>query len=164
MARIDFYHGPDGSRATVMWPPIQDVTDWYFHRTDKNKHVPARPKAMNGMSCKRCGVGKISKHYGVGHGSVPCRPLFLLNTYLFSATRLAASTVAGGLPVPSLWRATTGGGTAPTSLPAPSVLWGSVPWKLWGHTCSLSIKRTLLSESELYPYKGKNMKLGLSEL
>ena len=31
---------------------------------------------MNGMFCKRCGVGKISKHYGVGHGSVPCRPLF----------------------------------------------------------------------------------------
>ena len=25
---------------------------------------------------QRCGVGKISKHYGVGHGSVPCRTLF----------------------------------------------------------------------------------------
>ena len=24
----------------------------------------------------RCGVGNISKHYRVGHGSVPCRPLF----------------------------------------------------------------------------------------
>ena len=22
-----FYHGPDVSRAMVMWPPIQDVTD-----------------------------------------------------------------------------------------------------------------------------------------
>ena len=30
------------------------------------------------MFCKRCGVGKISKHYGVGHGSVPCWPLFVL--------------------------------------------------------------------------------------
>ena len=31
---------------------------------------------MNDMFCKRCGVGKISKYHGVGHGSVPCRPLF----------------------------------------------------------------------------------------
>ena len=38
----------------------------------------APPLAMNGMFCKRCGVGLISKHYGVGHGSVPCRPLFFL--------------------------------------------------------------------------------------
>ena len=34
---------------------------------------------MNVMFCKRCGVGKISKHYRVGHGSVPCRPLFSLS-------------------------------------------------------------------------------------
>ena len=33
---------------------------------------------MNCMFCKRCGVCKVSKHYGVGHGSVPFRPLFLL--------------------------------------------------------------------------------------
>ena len=32
---------------------------------------------MNGMLCKRCGVGKKSKHHGVGHGSVPCRPMFV---------------------------------------------------------------------------------------
>ena len=34
---------------------------------------------MNGMFSKRCGVGKISKRYRVGHGSVPCRPLFWRN-------------------------------------------------------------------------------------
>ena len=38
-----------------------------FHRTDKNKHVPALPKAINSMFCKRCGVGNKSKHYKVGH-------------------------------------------------------------------------------------------------
>ena len=27
------------------------------------------------MFFKRCGVGKVSKHYGVGHGSVPYWPL-----------------------------------------------------------------------------------------
>ena len=37
---------------------------------------------MNVMFCKRCGVGKISKHYEVGHGSVPCRPLFLFKSYV----------------------------------------------------------------------------------
>ena len=26
--------------------------------------------------CKHYGVGKIPRHYRVGHGSVPCRPLF----------------------------------------------------------------------------------------
>ena len=30
------------------------------------------------MFCKRYGVRKISKHYGVGHGSALCRLLFLL--------------------------------------------------------------------------------------
>ena len=33
--------------------------------------------AMKAIFCKRCGVGKISKQNGVGHGSVPCRPLFI---------------------------------------------------------------------------------------
>ena len=56
---ISFYHGPDVSRAAPPW-------------------------AINGMFCKCCGVGKISKHYGVGHGSVPFRPLF----YLFGGGKL----------------------------------------------------------------------------
>ena len=34
------------------------------------------PLPANGMFCKRCGVAKMSKQLGVGHGSVPCRPLF----------------------------------------------------------------------------------------
>ena len=38
---------------------------------------------MNGMFWKPCGVGEISKHYGMGHGSVPCRPLFSLFSHLF---------------------------------------------------------------------------------
>ena len=40
------------------------------------------------MFCKRCGVAKISEHYGVGHGSVPCRPLFLSFLTLISADHL----------------------------------------------------------------------------
>ena len=32
---------------------------------------------MSAMVWKHCGVGKISTHYVVGHGSVLCRPLFL---------------------------------------------------------------------------------------
>ena len=30
---------------------------------------------MYTMVYKHCEVGKISRHYSVGHGSVPCRPL-----------------------------------------------------------------------------------------
>ena len=47
---------------------------------------------MNGMFCKRCGVGKISKHYGVGHGSVPCRPLFLTKMLNFFGIWLASQS------------------------------------------------------------------------
>ena len=42
---------------------------------------------MNAMFCKRYGLGKISKHYGVDHGSVPCRPLFY-KTYALYCTVL----------------------------------------------------------------------------
>ena len=52
-----FYHGRNVSQAKVMWPHCWRVTQSPFHLTDKNKHVPARPKAMNGMFCKCCGVG-----------------------------------------------------------------------------------------------------------
>ena len=37
---------------------------------------------MNGMFCKCCGVGKRSKHIGVGNWSVPCRPLFSIRAAL----------------------------------------------------------------------------------
>ena len=53
-----FYHGSNDSRAMVMAPPVNAVTEY--------KYV-----------CKHCGVGKISRHYGVGHGSMPGRPLFM---------------------------------------------------------------------------------------
>ena len=50
----------------------------------------ALPKTMNrSMFCKHGGVGKISKHYGVGHGSVPCRPLF----FFFSSSTYCPSTL-----------------------------------------------------------------------
>ena len=42
-----------------------------FLGTDKNRHVCKGLQAWNSS-------GKISRHYGVGHGSVPCRPLFYL--------------------------------------------------------------------------------------
>ena len=35
------------------------------------------------MFSKRCGIGKISKHYAVGHGSVPCRPLFVIVIFFY---------------------------------------------------------------------------------
>ena len=40
---------------------------------------PSR-RAMNGMFCKRCEVGRINNHYGVSHCSVPCRPLLVIKT------------------------------------------------------------------------------------
>ena len=49
---------------------------------------------MNGMFWKRCGVGKIYKHYGVGHGTVPYRPLFLLFSHTSAHTSLGAHTSA----------------------------------------------------------------------
>ena len=72
---VSFYHG----RAMVITPPIQDLTEKPFLSPAEGR---ASPWAMNGMFCKRCGVGKIYKHYGVGPGSVPCRPLFI-NSLIF---------------------------------------------------------------------------------
>ena len=47
-----------------------------------SKQRRAPPKAMNGsIFCKRGGVGNISKHYGVGHGSVLCRPFFYMKLF-----------------------------------------------------------------------------------
>ena len=46
------------------------------HLTEQTRTNTSQPWAMNGMFCKRCGIGEISKHYEVGHGSVPYRPLF----------------------------------------------------------------------------------------
>ena len=37
-----FYHGPDVSRAMVMWPPIQDVTDTLKEQTRTNMSQPGR--------------------------------------------------------------------------------------------------------------------------
>ena len=39
---------------------------------------------MNNMLHKRCGVGKVFKHYRLGHGSVPCRPLLILMLVFFT--------------------------------------------------------------------------------
>ena len=47
---------------------------------------------MTGMFCKRFGVGKASKHYGVGHGAVPCRPLFVFFVYSTIVPRLLATS------------------------------------------------------------------------
>ena len=48
---------------------------------DEEKHIEVKTKQflkrLAFCVSKCCGVGKISKHYGVGHGSVPCWPLFL---------------------------------------------------------------------------------------
>ena len=75
-----FYYGPDVSRAMVMWPPCWKVTDHLIEqtRTNMSQHGQRLGTAMSvikGMFWKLCGVGKIFKHYGVSHGSVPCRPL-----------------------------------------------------------------------------------------
>ena len=55
---------------------------------------------MNNMLCKRCGVGKISKHYGVGHGSVKCWPLFLLECQpLPGSARMHVVETSRSLPI-----------------------------------------------------------------
>ena len=61
------------------------LTDSAFQITIQEQTCPspaegqAPPQAMNGaIFCKLGGVGKTSKHYGVGHGSVPCWSLFLI--------------------------------------------------------------------------------------
>ena len=41
------------------------------------------------MFCKSCGVGKISKHYGMGHGSMPCQPLFFFAQANYAPTSSA---------------------------------------------------------------------------
>ena len=51
-------------------PVGTSLTDHFIEQTKTNMSKP-------GMFCKRCGVGNISKHKGVGHRSVPCRLLFL---------------------------------------------------------------------------------------
>ena len=49
------------------------LTQSPFYRTDENKHVPALPSRRRWTACSACcGVGKISKHYGVGHGLGMC--------------------------------------------------------------------------------------------
>ena len=44
-----FYQGPNVSRAMVFTPPCQEVTN--ISQTDKNNHIPARPKAGNPKEC-----------------------------------------------------------------------------------------------------------------
>ena len=93
-----FYHGPNVSRAMVMWPPCWRVTDSLIiiEQTRTNMSQSGRRpgtamNAMKGMVCKRCGVGKISKDYGVGHGSVPCRPSFL--DYMCSHKQISVNKI-----------------------------------------------------------------------
>ena len=38
----DFYHGPDVSRAMVITPPIQDLTDHFIEQTRTNMSQPGR--------------------------------------------------------------------------------------------------------------------------
>ena len=65
-----FYHGPDVSLTKVMVLPIIHVTDLpsTIYRQEKT--------CLPWLVCKRCGVVAISRHYGVGHGSVLCQSLF----------------------------------------------------------------------------------------
>ena len=85
-----FFPWPNVSRAMVMWPPCRKMTDWLtdlsLNRQEHKCPSPAKgrapPLAMNGMFCKRCGVGKIYRHYGVGHGSLPCWPLFFYISHM----------------------------------------------------------------------------------
>ena len=67
-----FYHGPDAGRAMVMWPPC-------WTRTNMSQSGQRRWMACSASVVE---LEKISKHYRVGHGSVPCRPLFLRLTAL----------------------------------------------------------------------------------
>ena len=99
------YHGSNASRAMVMWPPFWKVTDSPFNeQTRTNMSQPRRrPGTAAGDDqhvLQRCGVGNISKHYGVGHGSVPCRPLFcLLYTFLSCFKAAFVCSVAAGLSI-----------------------------------------------------------------
>ena len=63
---VYFNHGPVVSWSMVMAPPFTELTNHLTSQTTKDISV---------MACKHCGGGKISRHYGVGHRSVPCRPL-----------------------------------------------------------------------------------------
>ena len=56
------------SLSMVMAPPFKEVTALYITEQTRIN--------MSAMVCTHFGVVKISRHYGAGHGSVPCRPLF----------------------------------------------------------------------------------------
>ena len=64
-----FYHGPDISRAIVMWPPCCTVTHSYLtEKTGTNMSQPGQ----------RPGTAVCDELHVLGHGSVPCWPLFWL--------------------------------------------------------------------------------------
>ena len=75
LASICFCHGLDISRAMAFAPPYWWISEW--HLTEQTR------TDMSAMFYKhRTVVVKISRHYGVGHISVPCRPLFLYTYWL----------------------------------------------------------------------------------
>ena len=63
------------SSALTMAPTLVQIWSW---RHPKRCHYPTEQTRINKSStfCKHCEVGKISRHYGVGHGCVPCWPYF----------------------------------------------------------------------------------------
>ena len=66
MLYSNFYHCRDVIWAVVMVPPAQEC-NWPFKSKVKNIRVSNGPKY--------CGVGNIFRHYGLGHGFIPYRPL-----------------------------------------------------------------------------------------